>query len=546
VAGPVAAGLLGTLLPAFGYLPALGGTGISLEPWRALFETPGIWVSSLLSLAGALLSAALSLAIVTLFLAGWHGTRPFRLLVRLLAPLLSLPHAAAALGLAFLIAPSGLGVRLLAALTGGFDRPPDWLTVNDPWGLALVAGLVAKETPFLLLMALGALPQIGAERSLAVAQSLGAGRVTAFLIAVYPRLYPQLRLPLAAVLAYSASVVDVALILGPTNPPTLAVEIVRRMNDPDLSARFSAAAGAVWQLVLVALALLLWRLGEVGGGALLRRLAEGGFRVPLERLWRLAGLGFAALSAGAVLAGLASLAVWSFARAWRYPALLPSGLTLDIWARVAPALGATALRSLALGAAAAALATILTVATLEARTRSGRAGAPGLLALLYAPLVVPQVAFLFGLQLLFAASGLTSGSATVLAAHLVLVLPYTFLSLSGPFAALDPRYATLAATLGASPSRIFWQVRLPMLLRPVLTAAAVGFAVSIGLYLPTLLVGAGRVTTVTTEAVALAASGDRRLIGAWALAQALLPTLGFALALAIPALLFRRSRVRPG
>ncbi|MGH6961715.1 MAG: hypothetical protein ACREE7_14640, partial [Dongiaceae bacterium] len=33
---PVAAGLLFTLLPAFGFLPALGGTEFGLEPWRRL------------------------------------------------------------------------------------------------------------------------------------------------------------------------------------------------------------------------------------------------------------------------------------------------------------------------------------------------------------------------------------------------------------------------------------------------------------------------------------------------------------------------------
>jgi putative thiamine transport system permease protein len=81
-----------------------------------------------------------------------------------------------------------------------------------------------------------------------------------------------------------------------------------------------------------------------------------------------------------------------------------------------------------------------------------------------------------------------------------------------------------------------------MLLRPLATAAAVGFAVSAGQYLPTLLIGGGRVTTLTTEAVALAAGGDRRLTGAWALAQAAAPLAGFALALAIPALIHRDRR----
>ena len=70
-----------------------------------------------------------------------------------------------------------------------------------------------------------------------------------------------------------------------------------------------------------------------------------------------------------------------------------------------------------------------------------------------------------------------------------------------------------------------------MLLAPILTAAAVGFAVSVGQYLPTLLIGGGRVETLTTEAVALAAGGDRRLIGVYALMQTLAPFAGFALAL---------------
>ena len=93
---------------------------------------------------------------------------------------------------------------------------------------------------------------------------------------------------------------------------------------------------------------------------------------------------------------------------------------------------------------------------------------------------------------------------------------------------------------------MFGRVRLPMLARPALTAAAVGFAVSVGQYLPTLLVGAGRWPTVTTEAVALASGGDRRLIGVHAFVQMLLPFLGFMIATLVPALLFARRRdMRP-
>ena len=81
-----------------------------------------------------------------------------------------------------------------------------------------------------------------------------------------------------------------------------------------------------------------------------------------------------------------------------------------------------------------------------------------------------------------------------------------------------------------------------MLLRPVLTAAAVGMAVSVGQYLPTLLIGGGRVATLTTEAVALAAGGDRRAIGVYGLMQTAAALLPFAVALAVPALVWRNRR----
>ncbi|MET0574369.1 MAG: hypothetical protein ABWZ83_00760 [Mesorhizobium sp.] len=81
-----------------------------------------------------------------------------------------------------------------------------------------------------------------------------------------------------------------------------------------------------------------------------------------------------------------------------------------------------------------------------------------------------------------------------------------------------------------------------MLTRALLTAAAVGFAVSVGQYLPTVLIGAGRLDTITTEAVALASGGNRRVIGVYAFLQMLLPAIGFLVATLLPALIFRHRR----
>ena len=71
---------------------------------------------------------------------------------------------------------------------------------------------------------------------------------------------------------------------------------------------------------------------------------------------------------------------------------------------------------------------------------------------------------------------------------------------------------------------------------------AVGFAVSIGQYLPTILIGGGRFATLTTEAVSLAAGGNRRLIGVYSLLQVVLPMFGFLIAMLLPLVLFRNRR----
>jgi putative thiamine transport system permease protein len=83
-----------------------------------------------------------------------------------------------------------------------------------------------------------------------------------------------------------------------------------------------------------------------------------------------------------------------------------------------------------------------------------------------------------------------------------------------------------------------WQVKWPLLRAALAASLALGFAVSVAQYLPTLYVGAGRFNTVTTEAVTLAAGGQRSLTAAYAWLQWLLPVLMFALAA-------RLGRARP-
>lgn len=529
------------VLPAFGYLPVLGGEHFHLDAWQTLWERPGLYRSVLLSFSIGLITTLVSLICVVLFLAAVRGTRLDRVLHRLVSPLLAIPHAAVAFGLAFLIAPSGLLARWASPALTGWERPPDLLIVQDPWGLSLMAGLILKEVPFLLLMSLATLPQLNPERRVTMARSLGYSPRIAWLKSVFPALYPLIRLPVYAVIAYATSVVDMAMILGPTLPPTLSVSILQWFNDPNLDSRFMASAGAVLQLGVTLAALLTWWLCEQGIKWLGKRWLVNGSRRTGARFIAVGGRILLAMTTLTALVAIAGLAVFSVAGFWSFPDPLPATFTLDHWRRVLPSATTPLSNTLVVGLAATLIAAVLVIASLENEARH-RLAPQRALWLLYLPLLVPQVAFLFGLVVAAESVGIRPQRALVIAGHLLFVVPYLYLSLSEAYRRLDPRWMQVAHSLGASPWRTFWHIRLPLLLAPLLTACAVSLAVSIGQYLPTLLLGGGRVATITTEAVAMASGGNRRFIGTLALLQALLPFIGFALALLIPRLVWAKRR----
>jgi putative thiamine transport system permease protein len=538
---PVGAGLIGTLLPAFDIVPAFGESRPSLEPWRDLVLTPGFGRSVQLTLTAGLGATIVSLLLAAGFCALTFDHPWFRRCEQALTPLLAMPHVAVAIGFAFLIAPSGWIVRLLSPEVTGWERPPDLAILRDPYGVSLMLGLVVKEVPYLVLMMTGATGQVAARPMMMAARSMGYAGPTAWAKVVLPQIYRQIRLPLYAVLAFTLSVVEVGLILAPGNPPPLPVLAARWFSSYDLDLYRPAAAASTLQLILVVLAIGGWHVGELGvrriGNAWIEAGERRGVAAPL-----LSGAGWAALLAGLTCAvSILALAVWSFAWEWRFPADLPQAWTWSNWSRV-DGLATSFATTLLIGLGASTVAILLALAWLENEQRHRLGPGAWTLWLLYLPLLVPQVAFLFGVQVLLVRLGLDTTYGAVIWVHVLFVLPYVFLSLADPYRALDPRYAQVGAGLGASPWRTFAAVKLTLLLRPIMVAFAVGFSVSVGQFLPTLFAGGGRIATLTTEAVTLASGADRRLLGVTAFLQAVLPLLGYALALAIPALAFRLRR----
>ena len=530
---PILIGLIGAIIPATGYFPPLGGKTMSLKPVEDFFHLPGISHSIWLSFTTGLLATALSAGMALLLPGLLYGHKSFQILARYLSPILSLPHITVAVGILFLMQPSGWLMRLLSPYLTGFDRPPIGYFFPDQHGFALVIALMAKEIPFLILMTLSSLSQINTRPLLTVARSLGYGPLAAWIYVIVPELWVRLKLPILIVLVFSFSVVDMAIILAPSTPPPLAVRVISLYQDPDLSQRFVASVAAVMQIVVVIFgAIVFFGLTHILG-MLIKRQAYAGWRMKLRFYLLSQIIKWFVLIAGILpmmlaILGLFAASIWSLADQWRFPSALPHKFSLKYWAGSFDGFAEIVQTTLILGLLSSFLSLLLVMlwlgvtskgkyTTIRKKNWSEH--------LLFLPLVLPQIAFLFGIQIMLLWLGLDGSIFALIWSHMLFVIPYIWLSLAPSWQSFNNNWLDLAGTLGASRFKRFLKVRMPIMIQPILISFAVGFSVSAALYLPTVFAGNGQVITLTVEAVTLASGASRQQLGVATGLQMALPLL---------------------
>ena len=91
----------------------------------------------------------------------------------------------------------------------------------------------------------------------------------------------------------------------------------------------------------------------------------------------------------------------------------------------------------------------------------------------------------------------------VVIAMAVMSLPIVVLTAKAGFEQLNPRFEQMAATLGATPVRIFLTISLPLAGRSVLAAALLGFARALGEFGATIMVAGGIPGETETLSVAI-------------------------------------------
>lgn len=119
---------------------------------------------------------------------------------------------------------------------------------------------------------------------------------------------------------------------------------------------------------------------------------------------------------------------------------------------------------------------VLAALGLENKNFSGR---KGLLALIYIPLVIPDILMGVSLALLFNFTRVNTGMFTVLIAHVTFCISYTVIVIQSRLEGFDHSLVEAAQDLGAKPAEIFWKIKFPLMMPGIIAAALLAFTLSI-------------------------------------------------------------------
>jgi spermidine/putrescine transport system permease protein len=172
------------------------------------------------------------------------------------------------------------------------------------------------------------------------------------------------------------------------------------------------------------------------------------------------------------------------------------GFTLDNWANPFkyPAL-ATALRmSLEVAAISTAIALVLGTLLAIALVRQRFRGSKSVETFLVIPLTSPEVVMGASLLTLFLDLGWPTGFTTIVIAHVAFEISFIAMTVRARVRGFDWTLEDASMDLGASPTRTFFRVTLPLIVPGIVAAAMLSFALSLDDFIITYFVSGSTVT----------------------------------------------------
>lgn len=157
------------------------------------------------------------------------------------------------------------------------------------------------------------------------------------------------------------------------------------------------------------------------------------------------------------------------------------GFTLKWYQRLFDneALMEAAWHSLTIATVAATVATVIGTLAAVALHRYRFRGKAALSSMVFVSMLTPDIVMAISLLIVFLALGIKLGFISLLIAHITFCLPFVIVSVYSRLRGFDMRMLEAARDLGASESRIFFQIILPLALPAVAAGWLLSFTLSI-------------------------------------------------------------------
>jgi spermidine/putrescine transport system permease protein len=172
------------------------------------------------------------------------------------------------------------------------------------------------------------------------------------------------------------------------------------------------------------------------------------------------------------------------------------GFTLDNWANPFKYPGLTKALQLSLNVAAVStaialvLGTLLAIALVRQRFRGNKA----VETFLVLPLTAPEVVMGAALLTLFLDLGWATGYATIVIAHVAFEISFIAMTVRARVRGFDWTLEDASMDLGASPTRTFFRITLPLIVPGIVAAGMLSFALSLDDFIITYFVSGSTVT----------------------------------------------------
>ena len=133
------------------------------------------------------------------------------------------------------------------------------------------------------------------------------------------------------------------------------------------------------------------------------------------------------------------------------------------------------------------------------------------------PIMIPATVFAMGAQILFLKIKIFNPFLTVFLAHVLYALPYAVSFLQEGMSRKMKLYEEQARVMGAVGGKLFWKISLPLLYPYIFPAFMMSYILSMSQYILTLILGGGKVKSLSLIMVPYIQSGERNLASAYGL-----------------------------